>query len=102
MKVSAINSIKIRGGYGITGQQDIGVSYPSIPLYLISNSTANTIWKYIFVHRPQPYNSNLRGRTTLNLVLITDCLIIELQVVLTCTKEILKIYCSHKTFFLWI
>ncbi|MDG2432107.1 SusC/RagA family TonB-linked outer membrane protein, partial [Flavobacterium sp.] len=64
--VSAINSIKIRGGYGITGQQDIGVSYPSIPLYLISNSTAQYQFGNTFYNtfRPQPYNSNLKWEQT--------------------------------------
>jgi iron complex outermembrane receptor protein len=64
--VSAINSIKIRGGYGVTGQQDIGVSYPSIPLYLISNSTAQYQFGNTFfsTFRPQPYNSNLKWEET--------------------------------------
>jgi iron complex outermembrane receptor protein len=34
---NVISALKLRGGWGITGQQD-GVSYPSIPLYLISNT----------------------------------------------------------------
>jgi iron complex outermembrane receptor protein len=38
--ISAINAVLKLEWIGITGQQDIGVSYPSIPLYLISNSTA--------------------------------------------------------------
>lgn len=59
--VTSISTLKLRGGWGITGQQDIGVSYPSIPLYLASNSTAqyqlgNTFYT---TYRPQPYNSNL-------------------------------------------
>ncbi|MFV8328372.1 SusC/RagA family TonB-linked outer membrane protein [Flavobacterium sp. ZS1P14] len=64
--VTSISSLKIRGGWGITGQQDIGVSYPSIPLYLASNSTAqyqigNTFYT---TYRPQPYNSNLKWEQT--------------------------------------
>jgi TonB-linked SusC/RagA family outer membrane protein len=64
--VSSISTLKLRGGWGITGQQDIGVSYPSIPLYLISNSTAqyqigNTFYN---TYRPQPYNSNLKWEET--------------------------------------
>jgi iron complex outermembrane receptor protein len=36
---NVISSLKLRE-VGVTGQQDIGVSYPSIPLYLISNTAA--------------------------------------------------------------
>jgi iron complex outermembrane receptor protein len=68
--VASISTLKIRGGWGITGQQDIGVSYPSIPLYLISNSTAQYQFGNTFspTFRPQPYNSNLKWEqtTTLN------------------------------------
>ncbi|WP_029271738.1 TonB-dependent receptor [Flavobacterium sp. KJJ] len=64
--VSAITSLKLRGGWGITGQQNIGVSYPSLPLYLASNSAAqyqigNTFYT---TYRPQPYNSNLKWEET--------------------------------------
>jgi TonB-dependent starch-binding outer membrane protein SusC len=68
--IESISSLKLRGGWGITGQQNIGVSYPSIPLYLASNSAAqyqigNTFYT---TYRPQPYNSNLKWEetTTLN------------------------------------
>ncbi|MTH15131.1 TonB-dependent receptor [Flavobacterium sp. LC2016-01] len=64
--VASINSIKLRGGWGITGQQNIGNAYPSIPLYLASNSAAqyqlgNTFYT---TYRPQPYNSNLKWEET--------------------------------------
>ena len=64
--VTSISTLKLRGGWGITGQQDIGVSYPSIPLYLASNGTAqykigNTFYT---TYRPQPYNSNLKWEET--------------------------------------
>ncbi|TDP03816.1 SusC/RagA family TonB-linked outer membrane protein [Flavobacterium sp. 245] len=69
--VASINSIKLRGGWGITGQQNIGSAYPSIPLYLASNSAAqyqlgNTFYT---TYRPQPYNSNLKWEetTTINI-----------------------------------
>lgn len=65
-----ISTLKLRGGWGVTGQQDIGVSYPSLPLYLGSNGQAqyqigNTFYT---TYRPQPYNSNLKWEqtTTLN------------------------------------
>jgi iron complex outermembrane receptor protein len=64
--VTGISTLKIRGGWGITGQQDIGVSYPSIPLYLGASTTAqyqlgNTFYT---TYRPQPYNSNLKWEQT--------------------------------------
>ncbi|WP_316635190.1 TonB-dependent receptor [uncultured Flavobacterium sp.] len=69
--VTSINSLKLRGGWGITGQQNIGNPYPSLPLYLASNSTAqyqigNTFYT---TYRPQPYNSNLKWEetTTINI-----------------------------------
>ena len=64
--VTSISTLKLRGGWGITGQQDIGVSYPSIPLYLISNSTAQYQFGNTFysTFRPQPYNSNLKWEQT--------------------------------------
>ncbi|MBG6109376.1 iron complex outermembrane receptor protein [Flavobacterium sp. CG_23.5] len=64
--VTSISTLKLRGGWGITGQQDIGISYPSIPLYLISNSTAQYQFGNTFysTFRPQPYNSNLKWEQT--------------------------------------
>lgn len=63
--VSSISTLKLRGGWGITGQQNIGI-YPSIPLYLASNTTAqyqlgNTFYT---TYRPQKYNSNLKWEQT--------------------------------------
>ncbi|MFE3847088.1 SusC/RagA family TonB-linked outer membrane protein [Flavobacterium sp. LB3P45] len=64
--VSSISSLKIRGGWGVTGQQDIGVSYPSIPLYLVSDNAAQYQFGDTFynTYRPQPYNSNLKWEQT--------------------------------------
>lgn len=64
--VASISTLKLRGGWGITGQQDIGKVYPSIPLYLISNSTAQYQMGDTFynTYRPQPYNSNLKWEET--------------------------------------
>jgi TonB-linked SusC/RagA family outer membrane protein len=65
--ITSISTLKLRGGWGITGQQDIGGDgYPSIPLYLGSNNTAqyqlgNTFYT---TYRPQPYNSDLKWEQT--------------------------------------
>jgi TonB-linked SusC/RagA family outer membrane protein len=63
---NVISSLKLRGGWGVTGQQDIGVSYPSIPLYLVSNAAAQYQFGNVFYNtfRPQPYNSNLKWEET--------------------------------------
>lgn len=64
--VESVSTLKLRGGWGITGQQDIGVSYPSIPLYLGSNPQAQYQFGNTFYQtfRPQPYNSNLKWEQT--------------------------------------
>ena len=64
--VTSISTLKLRGGWGITGQQDTGKSYPSIPLYLASNSSAQYQFGNTFytTYRPEPYNSNLKWEQT--------------------------------------
>jgi iron complex outermembrane receptor protein len=64
--VASISSLKLRGGWGITGQQNIGVTYPSIPLYQASNTAAQYQFGNTFytTYRPQPYNSNLKWEQT--------------------------------------
>jgi iron complex outermembrane receptor protein len=44
---NVISALKLRGGWGITGQQ--GLSYPSIPLYLISNTAAQYQFGNVFI-----------------------------------------------------
>lgn len=64
--IESVSSLKLRLSWGITGQQDIGTIYPSIPLYLVSNSTAQYQFGNSFynTYRPQPYNSNLKWEQT--------------------------------------
>nr|WP_315251636.1 TonB-dependent receptor [uncultured Flavobacterium sp.] len=64
--VASINSLKLRAGWGITGQQNVGDPYPSLPLYVASNSAAqyqigNTFYT---TYRPKAYNSNLKWEET--------------------------------------
>ena len=63
---TSVSTLKLRAGWGVTGQQDIGVSYPSIPLYLVSNIQAQYQFGNSFynTYRPQPYNSNLKWEET--------------------------------------
>ncbi|CAN1570577.1 CirA Outer membrane receptor proteins, mostly Fe transport [Flavobacteriaceae bacterium] len=64
--VESVSSLKLRLSWGVTGQQDIGTIYPSIPLYLVSNSTAQYPFggSYYNTYRPQPYNNNLKWEQT--------------------------------------
>jgi iron complex outermembrane receptor protein len=64
--VASISTLKLRGGWGITGQQNIGSPYPSIPLYLASNNAAQYQLGDTFytTYRPEPYNSNLKWEQT--------------------------------------
>jgi iron complex outermembrane receptor protein len=63
--VESISNLKLRLGWGVTGQQNVTV-YPSIPLYLNSNNAANYQLgnTYYTTVRPQPYNSNLKWEQT--------------------------------------
>ena len=67
-----ISQFKLRASWGITGQQDTGSLYPSTPLYLLSNNTAQYQMGYdasgqpIFINtaRPLSYNSDLKWEET--------------------------------------
>ncbi|SHI65849.1 SusC/RagA family TonB-linked outer membrane protein [Flavobacterium haoranii] len=64
--VNSISSLKLRFGWGITGQQDIGRLYPSLPTYLSADNQAqyqigNSFYNPI---RPQEYNPNLKWEQT--------------------------------------
>ncbi len=71
---SVLNELKLRGSWGITGQQDIGgiagasfnPLYPYLPVYSLSNSAAqyqfgNTYYNYL---RPGAYDPNIKWETT--------------------------------------
>jgi TonB-dependent starch-binding outer membrane protein SusC len=70
--ISAISDLKIRLGYGVTGQQDLlqGTNnindYPYIPTFTMGTSEAmyrlGSI--YYFTERPDGYNSTLKWETT--------------------------------------
>jgi TonB-linked SusC/RagA family outer membrane protein len=65
--VSAVSDLKLRAGYGVTGQQDIGGSdYPYIATYTISSNTANyqfgnTLYPTL---RPNAFNNLIKWETT--------------------------------------
>jgi TonB-linked SusC/RagA family outer membrane protein len=104
--VESINSLKIRGGWGITGQQNIGNSYPSLPLYLASNGTAqyqigNTFYT---TYRPQPYNTNLKWEETTTLNIGVDFGLFDNRITGTAdvyqrTTDDLLLYTQNPAFF---
>jgi len=65
--VDMISDLKLRAGYGVTGQQDIsGNDYPYIPSYTISDNAArypfgNTYYNTL---RPDAYNAGIKWETT--------------------------------------
>ena len=63
---NVLNDLKLRLGWGITGQQDIGNLYPYLPRYSQSTSTAqylfgNTYYSFL---RPSAYDANIKWETT--------------------------------------
>ncbi|MEZ4988176.1 MAG: SusC/RagA family TonB-linked outer membrane protein [Saprospiraceae bacterium] len=63
----ALNSLKLRAGWGVTGQQDMGDNfYPYIPSYTISLSNAQYQFgdEFIPTSRPGGYNSDLKWEET--------------------------------------
>lgn len=62
----SINELKLRIGWGVTGQQDIGNNYGYLPRYTGSTSTAqyqfgNTFYSFL---RPAAYDPNIKWETT--------------------------------------
>ena len=64
--ISSISNLKLRVGWGITGQQDIGSFYPSQPTYLASDAQAQYQFgnQFYTTVRPERYNPNLKWEQT--------------------------------------
>jgi TonB-dependent starch-binding outer membrane protein SusC len=64
--VSLLNSLKLRLGYGITGQQDVGNDYPYLPIYTFGQPTAQYQFgnEWVTTLRPQGYDKNLKWEET--------------------------------------
>jgi TonB-dependent starch-binding outer membrane protein SusC len=66
-KINGLSNLKLRFGYGVTGQQDItNDPYPYIPRYTVGTNTAmyqfgNT---YYTVYRPVGYDANIKWEET--------------------------------------
>lgn len=61
--VDVIDNLRLRLGYGVTGQQDIGEFYGYIPSYYIS-SNPNSMYLGSYVIKPGGYNPNLKWEET--------------------------------------
>lgn len=61
-----LSSLKLRLGYGETGQQEIGSDYQYLPSYFLGTQTAQYQFGNSFyqVYRPQAYDKNLKWETT--------------------------------------
>lgn len=64
--VSEVSDLKLRLGWGITGQQDIGNDYPYLPVYRTSTATAQYQFGNTFYNtlRPDPYDKNIKWEET--------------------------------------
>lgn len=63
---TVLSDLKLRLGFGITGQQDLLVDYPYLPRYTLSDSTARYQMgsKYYLTLRPEGYDSNIKWEET--------------------------------------
>lgn len=61
-----ISDMKLRLGYGITGQQDIGQDFPYLPVYTINKDGAQYPFgdQYYGTYRPDAYNKSLKWEQT--------------------------------------
>ena len=64
--IKVLSDLKLRLGWGVTGQQDVGNDYPYLPVYLESTATAqyqfgNTFYKTL---RPNPFDHNIKWEET--------------------------------------
>lgn len=60
------SDLKLRLGFGITGQQDIGLNYSYLGTYALSTSTAQYQFgnQFYYMYRPAGYNPNLKWEET--------------------------------------
>jgi iron complex outermembrane receptor protein len=64
--VTTISNLKLRLGYGQTGQQDIGNDYPYIANYSQGDPSAQYLFgtTYYYILRPDGYDANIKWETT--------------------------------------
>lgn len=64
--VQALSDLKLRLGYGVTGQQDVFNDYPYLPRYTLSDQTALYSFGGQFYNtlRPEGYDANIKWEET--------------------------------------
>jgi iron complex outermembrane receptor protein len=65
--VQSLSNLKLRLGWGLTGQQDIGYVYPAIRVYQSSVGEAANYWRdgeWASLIKPLSYNADLKWETT--------------------------------------
>jgi iron complex outermembrane receptor protein len=64
--VPAVSDMKLRLGWGVTGQQDIGNDFPYLAVYRMSTNTAQYQFGNQFYNtlRPNPYDANIKWEQT--------------------------------------
>jgi TonB-dependent starch-binding outer membrane protein SusC len=64
---ATISDLKLRVGYGVTGQQDIGSFFPFLPRYTISDDAARYRFGDTFINtlRPEGYDRNIKWEETI-------------------------------------
>lgn len=95
----AISDLKLRLGYGITGQQDIGGDYPYLARYSISDLSAQYQFgdNYYLTLRPEGYDANIKWEETTTYNAGVDLGLIEGRITLNAdyyfkkTKDLLAV-----------
>lgn len=65
-KYDNLSNLKLRLGWGVTGQQEIGNYYPYLAIYQISDPTAAYQFgdQWYLTYRPNPYDKNIKWEST--------------------------------------
>jgi len=65
-KATFIDQLKLRVGYGITGQQDIGANYAYLPTYQLTNPSAQYQFgdQFYYGYRPTAYDPQIKWEQT--------------------------------------
>jgi iron complex outermembrane receptor protein len=63
---TVVSDLKLRAGYGVTGQQDIGGTYPYLPTYVESTGTAQYQFgnSFLSTFRPSAYDAAIKWEQT--------------------------------------
>jgi iron complex outermembrane receptor protein len=94
-----VSDLKLRLGYGITGQQDIGSDFPYLPRYTYSDVSAQYQFgdNYYLTLRPEGYDANIKWEETTTYNAGIDFGLIEGRITLSAdyyfkkTKDLLSV-----------